>query len=478
MGDPNPENMALDAPPIRDATKPRASTLTRQDNSADSMSCGLDALVGAALDHGSSKRKRFTSGGPDVEGCSRYQTESNVQHRQRALYDEEDPMLMASEHQDTIPITYKQGYMPFHTDPSARKTNRKNRSSYESICNDSPIVVAPEPSFSEGGQNSRGFHVSSENPHHFSHEAGSRTYPHDQPPAHTYTTDSSNMRFPSDAHPPSSYSSKGHHPAVSHFEHDPKFDQPTAAWNPCAYSSSAYEHESRGSHAEESYAHGSQGYYAAPAHSHNRSPPHTQPEQSAEYLQGHKQEFFPHLKSSSSFMSTHAHSAYGREDRYLYSPRQIPDGSNLTYDEHGNLYVPHATHADSYAHRQMRRHSMTMHTHDHEHPGAHPNEQAYRHPSYSDGRVRIPSECVGQYNDGEARTRVKHNTPFTGQWHPNGRDTQKDSVPTAKTFVFITETGQKKSKKAKTQASTPSYQAAAVKTDVTTIPMLSNSQML
>jgi len=145
------------------------------------MSTSLNVLAGAcaSLDrnpHGSQKRRRPSR---DIEWSV------NQSHRSQPIYDELDPMMMSSDPEAHAPITYKQGYMPFHLDPQLRKASRKNRSSYESICSDFNLVPTLEPPSGTAAQTNSHFRggPSSHKPQHpprsFTCKPSPRRFSHD-----------------------------------------------------------------------------------------------------------------------------------------------------------------------------------------------------------------------------------------------------------------------------------------------------------
>lgn len=470
----------------------------------ESMACSLNVLAGAAISQSITDSSRDQH---DVEGALPYHvypSESRLTHRKRALYDEDDPMLMPRDHQDYAPITYKkQGYMPFHRVPADRKTDRKNRSSYESICND-PSVVAP--SFSVGGShNSKGFQPRSEktrdpaNTYYTTGSSNARSLP-DEPSALPMRPQ---MHYAKDGAP--SYLSKGHLSEDSHFEHDQGPDQPSFY----THKHSAFEHDREQTESmadsatrRQSYHGESAVYYTTPQHSHNPSAghmqPHAQPEQPVEYSSGHKAKPFAHHKqetqgskgardAQSNLAAQRAYNTFSAsiqdrtalyehgttEDSYVSSRHQMPDKSDPTYNGHDNLSefvtgTRSSTHSefvsDSYTREQRSRHSTMP-------------DQAYGYGQASDSHHSKRRKTCGSLGVAGPKNLARMQFHQTHAQSFTAGNPQPASLPLTRKFIFVTETGQKKHKEAKTKASTPSNQSskfilitAAVENSVRTSP--------
>jgi len=436
------------------------------------------------------------------------------------IYDDLDPMLMASDPEATAPMTYKQGYyeMPFHRkNPVARKAARQNRSSYESICTDP--VDTPTPSFSEDTRTER-VQVSEEPQYmRFSRKPAAQrsSYEH-APTSFSAARQSASRLYPEDqvepdVHPPMpraenqyapSYTSRPHYRSNSHFDCIPEEAQSfhTSCNSPAYSHEQSYdrhmghhmvEHHSRSESMIEpsSYSRASLqddvSYYAGPpSHSLNHprreqslalqhmsrsvsEMPREQLSHSTEFDQGPSHQVHPGYSPHPSRGRQHHHHTH-QVPQHVVQPSSV----NQRYD----IYIDHRmpTDGDEYSRHEQSMASRVVHENADYHRSRHAAD-CHRPPTSacSDGRMRIVDHNLS-HNTQErmhsnwtyvpaAQFHTQDEASFGGNAACLDRAPDVPVAPVAKRIVFIQETGQKKSKRSKTKAATPS----AEQTDTPTV---------
>jgi len=407
---------------------------------AESTTCSLNILAEFALDSAEhvhvadapSKRKRPSRDTADtnthVHNMSHqsmqlqghrdeeHQTHRRVQHP-GLVYDDLDPMMMASDPEAHAPMTYKQGYyeMPLHrTNPLARKACRKSRSSYESICTD----PAPAPSFPEDGQTSRV--PATEEPHHqavhFPREPAARRFSHE--------------------HPRSSFAAAKESASQMFSEEQMPVHRMT----------------------QQSYSHGSD----ARAYS---------PQDSVSYYADPPARSFDHPRrehsSAAGFERSFSHPGLSRQHQY---PHQMADHSEQlssatqgysTYSDRKPMYP------DEYP-----LHEQSMTTRVVQHPAEMMPMSPFHRPQAHRGLDQDQSfECHYHHQEAKERMRATWTYVPDAQFHTQdeasfgGNVARFDKAPINKEIIFIQETGQKKRKRPKTKSVTPSAKPAEKSTD-------------
>jgi len=455
--------------------------------------CSLNVLAGAALDP-NHKRKRPARDIEDINLTLRTRQQVHQIHRRQPTYDELDPMMMASDPEAHAPITYKQGYMPFHRNPQVRKGIRKNRSSYESICSDFSAVPASEPPsrVEEQIASLRGApsqkivfveQIASPKPEHparshairpearrFSYNHTSVNFKrerailqadfdnrfqegqttHQNAPsniprrqAQVYTDDSSRrVQFPAMSSRTEYEQRFVAYSSGEHVRHDAYTeDSPARSQNmmgPSSYSRASDPH---------AYGPPSHSYAGPPSRSYESS---GQASDAPAYAQPHREQRMqrqPQLRESSE-RSLEPRSGQPVYDMDMYMHRQSALGDITWTREHysgqhsSRSPVYHADAAidaqygsafhRSKAHRGLGVEQQDICGHCKRHKSL---------TSCSDGRVRIRCECDGQHHDDKSGMHstwpcVQDQTSYAGN------DKQLVSLPMAKKIIFVEETGQ------------------------------------
>ena len=413
-------------------------------------------------------------------------------------------------------MTYKQGYyeMPVHRkNPLARKAARQNRSSYESICTDP--VDTPTPSFSEGTRTER-VQVSEEPQYmRFSRKPAAQRSAFVHPPtSFAAARQSASQLYPedqvelTDVHPPiphaenryaPSYTSRPHYRSNSHFDCIP---EEAHSFHPSC-NSPAYLHEQNyerhmGHHMVEhhsrsesmiepsSYSRASLqddvSYYAGPP-SHSRNHPRREQSLALQHMSRSVSEMprepLSHPTEFEQGPCHEGHPVYlphpSRGRHHHHHTHQVPQhvvqpsSGNRRYD----IYINRMPDADEYSRHEQSMASRVVHDNADYHRSGHEVDCHKTSTSAcSDGRMRIIDHNLSC----NAKQRMHSTWTYVpeAQFHTQDEASFRGNAacfdrapnpPIAKRIIFIQETGQKKSKRSKTKAATPS----AEQTDTPTV---------